>query len=48
MDKFTGTTFTGVLIKNAIAINMDGKGAWRTMSSMNGCRAASNTKRCIC
>src|SRR5207249_9929199 len=25
----TGTTFTGVLIKNAIAISMDGKGAWR-------------------
>src|SRR6201985_3137404 len=25
----TGTAFTGVLIKNAIAISMDGKGAWR-------------------
>ena len=28
-SQFTGTTFTGVLIKNAIAISMDGKGAWR-------------------
>ena len=27
--QFTGTAFTGVLIKNAIAISMDGKGAWR-------------------
>src|ERR1039458_9672449 len=28
-SQFTSTTFTGVLIKNAIAISMDGKGAWR-------------------
>ena len=28
-SQFTGTTFTGVLIKNKIAISMDGKGAWR-------------------
>jgi putative transposase len=28
-SQFTGTTFTGVLIKNAIDISMDGKGAWR-------------------
>jgi len=28
-SQFTGTTFSGVLIKNAIAISMDGKGAWR-------------------
>ena len=28
-SQFTGATFTGVLIKNAIAISMDGKGAWR-------------------
>jgi transposase InsO family protein len=28
-SQFTGTSFTGVLIKNAIAISMDGKGAWR-------------------
>src|ERR1700689_5568220 len=27
-SQFTGTTFTGVLIKNAIAISMDGKGTW--------------------
>jgi putative transposase len=28
-SQFTGTAFTGVLIENAIAISMDGKGAWR-------------------
>ena len=28
-SQFTGTAFTGVLIKNAIAISMDSKGAWR-------------------
>ena len=27
--QFTGAAFTGVLIKNGIAISMDGKGAWR-------------------
>jgi putative transposase len=28
-SQFTSTAFTGVLTKNAIAISMDGKGAWR-------------------
>jgi len=28
-SQFTGTAFTDVLIRNAIAISMDGKGAWR-------------------
>ena len=28
-SQFTGAAFTGVLIKNDIAISMDGKGAWR-------------------
>jgi putative transposase len=28
-SQFTGATFTGVLLKNGIAISMDGKGAWR-------------------
>ena len=28
-SQFTGASFTGVLIKNEIAISMDGKGAWR-------------------
>jgi putative transposase len=28
-SQFTGAAFTSVLIKNAIAISMDGKGAWR-------------------
>ena len=27
--QFTGAAFTGVLIKNEIAMSMDGKGAWR-------------------
>jgi putative transposase len=28
-SQFTGTAFTGVLVKNDIAISMDGKSAWR-------------------
>jgi putative transposase len=28
-SQFTGSAFTGLLIKNGIAISMDGKGAWR-------------------
>ena len=28
-SQFTGAAFTGVLARNAIAISMDGKGAWR-------------------
>jgi putative transposase len=28
-SQFTGEAFTGVLVKNGIAISMDGKGAWR-------------------
>ena len=28
-SQFTGTAFTSVLIKNGVAISMDGKGAWR-------------------
>ena len=28
-SQFTGAAFTGVLIKNEIAVSMDGKGAWR-------------------
>jgi putative transposase len=28
-SQFTGSAFTGVLIRNGIAISMDGKGAWR-------------------
>ena len=28
-SQFTGAAFAGVLIKNEIAISMDGKGAWR-------------------
>jgi putative transposase len=28
-SQFTGAAFTGALIKNGIAISMDGKGAWR-------------------
>ena len=28
-SQFTGVAFTGALLKNGIAISMDGKGAWR-------------------
>jgi putative transposase len=28
-SQFTSAEFTGILIRNAIAISMDGKGAWR-------------------
>jgi putative transposase len=28
-SQFTSANFTGVLIRNAIAISMDGKGSWR-------------------
>jgi putative transposase len=28
-SQFTGAAFTGLLIKNGIAISMDGKGEWR-------------------
>jgi putative transposase len=28
-SQFTGAALTGLLIKNGIAISMDGKGAWR-------------------
>ena len=28
-SQFSGTAFTGILIKNDIAISMDGRGAWR-------------------
>jgi putative transposase len=47
-SQFTGTTFTGVLIKNAIAISMDGRALGGTMSSSSSCGAASNTRRFIC
>jgi putative transposase len=28
-SQFTSTEFTGILLKNGIAISMDGKGCWR-------------------
>jgi putative transposase len=28
-SQFTGAAFTGVLIKNEIAVSVDGRGAWR-------------------
>jgi transposase InsO family protein len=28
-SQFTGAAFTGLLIDNAIAVSMDGRGAWR-------------------
>jgi hypothetical protein len=47
-SQFTGSTFTGVLANNDIAISMDGKELGETMSSSSGCGAASNMSRCIC
>ena len=47
-SQFTGAAFTGLLIKNGIAISMDGKRrVGETTSSSSVCGAASNTKRCI-
>ena len=37
--------FTGVLIKNEIAVSMDGRGAWRDNISSSGFGAALNTRR---
>ena len=28
-SQFTGAAFTGLLLENAIAVSMDGRGAWR-------------------
>ena len=39
-SQFTGAAFTGLLIKNGIAISMDGKVHGETTSSSNGCGAA--------
>jgi hypothetical protein len=36
-----------LLIKNGIAISMDGKGSWRDNVFVEGCGAASSTRRCI-
>ena len=47
-SQFTGAAFTGVLIKNGIAVSMDGKGAWRDNVFVERCGAALNTRRCIC
>jgi hypothetical protein len=44
-SQFTGMAFTSVLIKNGIAISMDGKARGATTSSLSGCGAASNTRR---
>jgi putative transposase len=35
-SQFTSTVFTSLLTDNAIAISMDGRGAWRTMCSWSG------------
>jgi putative transposase len=54
-SQFTGSAFTGVLASNAIAISMDGKGAWRdnvfierlwrSVSSFSVWRTACSTNR---
>ena len=45
--QFTSAAFTGVLIKNGIAISMDGKGAWRDNVFVERLWRASNTRRSI-
>jgi hypothetical protein len=45
-SQFTGAAFTGALLKNVIAISMDGKGAGRDNVFVE--RLWSNTRRCIC
>ena len=47
-SQFTGAAFTGVLIKNEIAVSMDGRGAWRDNVFVERLGAALNTRRCIC
>ena len=47
-SQFTGAAFTSVSLAEGIAISMDGKGPGATMYSLNGCGAASNTRRSIC
>ena len=47
-SQFTGAAFTGVLIKNVIAVSVDGRGASRASCSSCGFGAALNTRRCIC
>ena len=47
-SQFTGAAFTGVLSRTALPSAWTAKGLGGTMSSSNGCGAASNTRRCIC
>ena len=44
-SQFTSAAFTGVLLDNAIAISMDGKGAWRDNVFVERLWRRSNTKR---
>jgi putative transposase len=46
-SQFTSHDFTSVLLKNQIAISMDGKEPGATTSLSSGSGAASNTRRCI-
>lgn len=47
-SQFTSAAFTGVLQREEIAISMDGRGrALDTISSSNGCGAASSMRTCI-
>jgi putative transposase len=47
-SQFTGTAFTGVLIKTPSPSAWTARAPGGTMSSSSGCGAASNTRRCIC
>jgi transposase InsO family protein len=46
-SQFTGAAFTGLLIKNGIAISMDGYGAWRDNVFVERLWRSVNTRRCI-
>ncbi len=46
-SQFTSSEFTGLLLKHAIAISMDGKDRGGTTSSSSGYGARSNTRRSI-
>ena len=47
-SQFTSAAFIGLLLENAIAISMDGRGSWRDNVFVGGCGGRSNTRRSIC
>ena len=47
-SQFTGAAFTGVLIKNEIAVSMDGRGAWRDNVFVERLWRSVKYEGCIC